>query len=106
MKVRFALLLLLILITGISKAVTISDLATYQNGCEGGNAESCGMLGFMYNNERDYITAANLYQKACDGGYALGCSNLGVLYANGQGVKQDNFIAGKFQASCRLDVKY
>jgi len=34
------------------------------------------------------------YKGECDGGSAVGCYNLGLMYNNGQGVKQDYFIAG------------
>lgn len=62
--------------------------------CDGGNANGCSNLGFMYENgkgvKQDYFKAVKLYTKACDGGNTSGCTNIGIMYANGQGVKQSN----------------
>jgi len=68
-------------------------LPLLETGCNGGHADSCDCLGFMYEGklgvDRNYSNAAALYKKACDGGEMRGCNNLGNMYLHNLGVEQD-----------------
>jgi uncharacterized protein len=59
--------------------------APFQRTCDGGYAEGCRNLGYMYANGRgvakDEPRAAALYRQACDGGEAGGCNNLAWFLA-------------------------
>ncbi|MDR2080557.1 MAG: sel1 repeat family protein, partial [Campylobacteraceae bacterium] len=69
----------------------------FKKSCDGGNAKSCGSLGFMYKSgkgvKQDYFKAVELYKKGCDGGNAWSCGSLGLMYKKGEGIKQDYFKA-------------
>ena len=82
----------------------------FQKACDGGNALSCGGLGFLYANgkgvKHDYQKAAQLFQKACDGGEALSCNGLGALYAEGKGVRQNFSTAKQYHGkACDLGLQ-
>jgi uncharacterized protein len=68
-------------------------LPEYKKACDGGHADGCFQLGYMYKEahgvERDYALAISLYKKACDLGSLLGCNALGYMYDYVSGVPQD-----------------
>jgi len=61
--------------------------------CSGGDAASCAMLGFMYEEGKgvpiDGEQALGFYERACEAGDPDGCAGLGFLYGRGVGVKVD-----------------
>ena len=61
--------------------------------CNGGHADSCDYLGWMYQHSlgvsQDYSRALTLYHKGCQIGSMAGCSNEGVMYQDHLGVAQD-----------------
>jgi len=65
----------------------------FEQACNGGHANACASLGYMYDAGRgvaqDYQRASAAYKKACDGGIAGSCTSLGILYEYGHGVTQD-----------------
>jgi hypothetical protein len=68
----------------------VNDPADCTAKCTAGNANSCLILGAMYETGRgglavDKAKAAVLYKRACDGGAALACAGLGVFYERGEG---------------------
>lgn len=84
--------------------------AAYEQACDGGYAQACTNLGWMYENARgvnkDPAAAARLYKRGCDGSPCsapnnLGCVNLGRAYRDGTGVEQDQFLATRlFRQVC------
>jgi hypothetical protein len=71
--------------------------ALFEEGCTGGEKESCRNLGAMYQQgqgvAQDYSTALILYSKSCKAGDAAGCDLLGGMYQEGLGVDRDYFRA-------------
>ena len=67
--------------------------AFYSKACDGGSADGCLDLGYIYEFARgiaqNYPQALTAYSKACDGGNADGCSHLGYHYRLGLGVTKD-----------------
>lgn len=61
-------------------------LESLKQRCRLGNAESCSIAGFIYEDDKNYLKAKEYYEKACDMDYADGCLNLGMMYANGVGI--------------------
>ncbi len=63
-----------------------------QNGCDGGKALDCYLLGVIRlmggSLPKDDVKAAALFRKACAAGNGWGCMNLGDLYMRGYGVEQ------------------
>lgn len=59
----------------------------FQKACDGGDADGCNNLGFLYENgkgvNRDYSKAKEFYGKACDGGYTMGCNDYTTLKKEG-----------------------
>lgn len=79
--------------------------AFWARGCDGGDAESCALLGYACSHgeggPRDDGLAIELYGRACDGGDAHGCANLGVMYENGAGAAKDLArAAAAFRQGC------
>lgn len=61
----------------------------YAQACNGGLAEGCSHLGFMYENghtTQNYTKAIEFYEKACDLGDANGCASVAKIYEN---IKED-----------------
>ena len=80
-------------------------LELLNKGCDGGSAEGCNILSYMYGNgqgvKKESAKAVGFYQKACDGGISAGCFNLGLMYDNGQGVKLNDAKAVElYQKAC------
>ena len=74
----------------LSKSVQL-----FQRACDGGLADSCGMLGMFYEDGTNGVLenkskAIQFYQKACDGGVGNSCSNLGEMYEEGSGVRKNS----------------
>lgn len=63
--------------------------------CDGGDANACSQLGYLYAYGRDGKVlvnaplAAAAYEKGCNLGHAGACGTLGMSYAAGTGVPQD-----------------
>ena len=69
--------------------------------CDKGHAGSCGSLGVILANKRDYAGGAAALKKACDGDDADGCTNLGMLHEKGLGMTADVAGAVKlFEKGC------
>ena len=71
-----------------------------KEGAARGDAQSQGMLGFLYANgqgvPKDLVQAAYWYRKAADQGHADAQVSLGVCYTRGQGVTRDEVEAAKW----------
>ncbi len=86
----------------------------YQKACDGGQIESCSILGMMYVNgegvHEDLVKAAALFKLVCDNPQhdetrVGGCVLLGILYELGGGVRQDYAKAAElYQGGCDLAV--
>ena len=59
----------------------------WQKACDGGYAEGCGSLGFLYEYgkgvRQNFSTAKQYYGKACDLGLQLGCDDYRKLNEKG-----------------------
>lgn len=76
-----------------------------EQGCNGGNANACASLGYMYDAPQgvaqDYQKASVFYGKACALGVVASCTSLGILYEYGHGVTKDYGQAlANYQKGC------
>ena len=75
--------------------------------CMQGAAESCAVLGGLYNQgevaEQDYVLARKFLERACSLDDGFGCTLLGALYHDGSGVRADFARAREYCArACGL----
>ncbi len=65
----------------------------FEEACNGGHADSCDYLGWMYQYKlgvtQDYSRAISLFHKGCGMGSMAACNNEGVMYQDHIGVAQD-----------------
>ena len=77
----------------------------YKKACDGGSANGCNNLGFIYDAgkgiTKNPFIAVKFYKKACAMGDIDGCYNLGNMYKSGRGVRKNPFIAVKlYKKAC------
>ena len=87
----------------------VAALAPLKEACDGGNADGCNILGYIYGNgmgvPEDDPRAVAFFRKACDGGGVLGCRSLGDMYEHGEGVPVDKTQAAAFyRKACKGQV--
>jgi TPR repeat protein len=91
-------------VAGLKVRDDAEKVAFYQQACDGGYAQACTNLGWMYQNahgvNKDPAAAARLYKRACDGNACylpnnLGCVNLGRMFRDGEGVEQNQTVAAR-----------
>lgn len=67
--------------------------AFLSDGCDGGDVESCSLLGELYLHgngvRRNPNTAWRLFELSCEGGYGPGCGNLALTLEQGLGTPKD-----------------
>ncbi len=61
-----------------------------------GTAAQYDKQGMKYYRRGNYSDAIVYHKKACSLGYAPGCNHTGYIYDQGQGVKQNYFVARKY----------
>lgn len=71
--------------------------------CDKGGSQSCGTLGYIYENglgvSVNIKLALKFYEKSCDLRNALGCVNLGAIYASIENYDEAN---GYFDRACEM----
>lgn len=101
------IVLAVMLLTGMSTALSAGEFEENQKACDAGSASECFRLGMHYYTKngvtQDYVKVAKLFGKACDGGYAEGCATLAFMYEAGQGVKQDDSQALELRGKACAD---
>jgi len=81
----------------------------FQSACDGGDGESCFLLGSLSYSGRgvpkDGDRAFALLQKSCVAGWSRGCGGLGECYRAGVGTAVDNSRAlENFEKACRAGI--
>jgi TPR repeat protein len=85
-----------------------ANSASYEKGCEAGEATACTDLALAYEGgegvPKDQARAVTLHGKACDGGASASCDRLGSIYEFGWGVASDPVKASTyFERACADD---
>src|SRR5262249_15867761 len=81
----------------------------FRPACDGGDAESCFLLGLLYcagrGVPRDCARAVALFRESCDEGWPRGCGGLAECYRAGQGTAADTAQAVTyFEKACRKGI--
>jgi hypothetical protein len=95
--------------TGLVQLVAESHGDPLQKACDGGDGESCFLLGSLYHAgngvRQDYSRAFELFRRSCAVGWFRGCGGLGECYRAGQGTAVDNAQAiENFDKACRSGI--
>ena len=75
-----------------------------RQGCEGGDGDSCFLLGSQYDNGalgNDVVSAMSFYEKACGKGHEKGCLHLDLIYAKVAGMRSGVAVALSPKGQCR-----
>ncbi|MDA3045958.1 sel1 repeat family protein [Campylobacter sp. VBCF_06 NA8] len=87
----------------IYNALFGNDLEIAQQMCRRGD---CSVLGYIYQEQGDFLKANQYFEMACKANIGNGCGNLGVQYEYGFGIRQNISLAVKFyDKACNLDSK-
>ena len=82
----------------------------YQQGCEAGDAHSCGSYGVLlfygHGIDPNPGAARRVLEQSCAQKYGEACTNLGIIYALGRHVSTDKArAAAYFEQGCALGSK-
>jgi len=95
--------------TGLRRVVEQSGGSSFQTACDGGDGESCFLLGSLFNVgfgvPKDAGRAFALFQRSCSAGWRRGCFGLAESYRDGNGTAADNARAiENFDKACRAGL--